>query len=300
MEAAKLLTKITEQKAYGDADAEALAKDQGYLPLLLTQAAFCMGKNLTYKAYYEKWKQSEGRFDSLLKADKYKIYPSTYHATISLSINRLTEPAKQMLYYCSHLSPDSIPYSLLQSLVTQTRESDGLKYDIALRTGSVTEELVQCGLLVPKKDHDNMETNSYNIHRAIQSVGREYWRRKTLKWQRKTDPQQSDEPVQMSEVKTWITSLTLNKNPKRLHSPGDDVDLMREEMLPHSKELQVVAKKIGIQKSTEFADLLVFQGQMHMRFGNFSEGKSQLEKALTILKEGRLFLHVKTCSLINR
>ena len=117
-EARSFIRQFAPHAAPDETALDALIQRLGHLPLALKQAAAYMAHpaNHTDCAKYLSLLESKGLRLFTAKT----AAPIDYHAIVSttwqVSINKITEPAKQLLYLCAYLAPDDIP---LQFFVRQ-------------------------------------------------------------------------------------------------------------------------------------------------------------------------------------
>ncbi|WP_253841831.1 FxSxx-COOH system tetratricopeptide repeat protein [Actinokineospora globicatena] len=110
--AVELLTTVSQD---GDADTAAeLADELDGLPLALTQAAsFTATTGIDLTTYLRLYR---ARSADLLADGQPDDYPHTVATTWLLAIERLTDPAREVLDTIAYLAPDAIPTSLLHPL----------------------------------------------------------------------------------------------------------------------------------------------------------------------------------------
>jgi hypothetical protein len=157
----------------GDSDraaAAGLAQELGGLPLALTQAASYVAQNalnLTeYMAMYRR------RRADLHREGYIPDYPATVATTWQLAFDRLSRPARSLLYLLTWYAPDAIPLDLL--LIPNTDHSElpeqvgeWLRSLLAdeIHRHRATSELITYGLLA----HSGPD-KSVTMHRLVQAV----------------------------------------------------------------------------------------------------------------------------------
>ncbi len=156
--------------ATDNADAKALAKDLGNLPLALEQAAaYIETKHISLETYRARWHEREANVHRWFDA-RIMQYPNSFAVTWDTTFEQLSPTAMGLLRMLCWLAPDSIPRSLLE-----TNEATKILADLVAETKtnhSATEdalaELAGCSLL--KWDQDFA---SFRIHCLVQKVAQD-------------------------------------------------------------------------------------------------------------------------------
>lgn len=147
--------------ATDDADALALAKALGQLPLALEQAgAFIVKHHTSFKAYLERWKQQEAKVLEWHDQRTMK-YPASVATTWQTSFAQLTNDGRGLLNVLCWLAPDPIPLSMIEKLSTIEDEPP-----IDIETGIA--DLAEYSLLKWSSD----QYDSVEIHRLVEEITR--------------------------------------------------------------------------------------------------------------------------------
>jgi hypothetical protein len=143
------------------AAAKVLATELGGLPLALTQAAgFVRASALTLAKYLQLYRD---RHAELLAEGRPTDYPHTVATTWQLAMDRLTEPARDMLNVLTFYAPDAIPVHLIFA------DLDELERHRAIG------DLCAYGLVTPAG------SDTISVHRLVQAVTRDLaWADKAL------------------------------------------------------------------------------------------------------------------------
>ncbi len=143
-------------------EAEELAKLVYYHPLALTQALNYIVQGSTIAEFckeYERYKPIA------LKRGLMGDYNESILTITSFAVEKLSAPAKNLLYFCSFLHSTDIPKSLLQAFVG--------KDDIE-QLSRIMDELQAFSLLSRCQDISWKTTISYELHGLVQEVVREH------------------------------------------------------------------------------------------------------------------------------
>lgn len=145
---------LTDRSGDDDrASAKALAAELGGLPLALIQAAgFVRASALTLARYLGLYRERQAE---LLTQARPADYPHTVATTWRLAVDRLTEPARDMLNVLAFCAPDAVPVHLLFAGVDE--------FDRHRAIG----ELTAYGLVTPA------EPDTISVHRLVQAVTRD-------------------------------------------------------------------------------------------------------------------------------
>ena len=143
--------------------AEALAKELQCFPLALEQAASYLIHNneTTFDAYINAFKENS---KSLLSKGQPLDYENTVAGTWQITLEKLSDSAKQLLLICSFLAPDNIPISLLFCNNGELPEPLNNVATDSFTFGEPLTELLNYSLL--KKTSDGL----FSMHRLLQTV----------------------------------------------------------------------------------------------------------------------------------
>jgi hypothetical protein len=143
-----------------DRQAVTLARELGYLPLALEQAAAYIAEHrLTLAGYLGEWKS---RRDQVLTWFDPRVshYPASVAVTWQTSFDRLAAPTRRLLERLAWLGPEPIPESLLDVPVPDLAEPDS-------DPRGTLVQLETYSLVTRSK-----EAPSFTVHRLVQDVTR--------------------------------------------------------------------------------------------------------------------------------
>ncbi len=156
-------TKARRRSTKEDAEqATALARELGFLPLALEQAAaYIAERRLTFAGYLEEWHSQHETvvawFDS-----RVSHYPASVAVTWQTSFDRLTAPARRLLERLAWLGPERIPESLLDVPVPGLPETE-----VAPDPHDALVNLATYSLVTRAAD-----APTFTVHRLVQDVTR--------------------------------------------------------------------------------------------------------------------------------
>ncbi|MBZ5525851.1 MAG: tetratricopeptide repeat protein [Acidobacteriia bacterium] len=179
-EATEFLLKRTGKDGGGKSvEADALAKELGYLPLALEQAAAYIVKSGTsFKSYLASFKSQ--RLGLLNKQspvlgnpqEKQKRTVATTWAVNFADLEKNSPASAQILHMSAFLAPDMIPLEILEKGGKELGEPLKARLAEAIEKPVILDELLQ-----PLVDYSlvrrNPDTNSYSMHPLVQEVMRE-------------------------------------------------------------------------------------------------------------------------------
>ena len=151
----------------------AVAKELGYLPLALEQAAaYIVEKECSFADYLKGFKTRRAEY--LRFKPKGTDYPDTAATTWLMNfeqVGRESKPARGLLYFCAFLDPDRIPIEIIRDSAAEL----GPELSAALANAKedpvalhdVLEPLTRYSLIRYDRDDDSL-----SIHRLVQDVVR--------------------------------------------------------------------------------------------------------------------------------
>jgi hypothetical protein len=222
---------------------ETLARELGYLPLALEQAAaYILAKGVSFAAYLRSYQK---RRLPLLEKEKPQTgdYPDSVATTWAINFEAVKQSnlaAADLLILSAFLAPDNIPYELLVlgkdhlgELLSQAL-ADAAEDELVLP--ELLEELTRYSLIRLETD------NRYSIHRMVQEVlrdrldepTRQQWQERTLEalnqafpspkfenWQRCERLVEHVQAIEREQVpQTLALALLLNQAGYFLHDQG--------------------------------------------------------------------------------
>jgi len=184
----------------------ALARRLGNFPLALEQAAAYMCRAQKSCQAYLSMLNSDGLKPLLTKLGKPTHYKCAVTETLALSLDKLSDGAKQLLYLCAYMSPDMIPLEFFKCQREQFPPPLCDELIDPYTTDDITAELLNYSLV--KRDGDYL-----NIHRFVQEIVRELltgadtdWLELCLDAMIAATPDEED--YSQREPRDWFAQLT--------------------------------------------------------------------------------------------
>ena len=171
-EAAQLLAEVSVREAPGhepgsDADARALAKELGCLPLALEQAAAYLGElRWSFAHYMEVFRQQR---PLLLAAHRIDIrrYPAPVATTWLISLKQLTPFARAIMRFAAWFAPGEIPRRLFIASLEEFRKPPAAIDDVSqIGVEQALADLAHFSLL-------KLTVETASVHRLLQTVERD-------------------------------------------------------------------------------------------------------------------------------
>ncbi|KAA6339133.1 hypothetical protein EZS27_012907 [termite gut metagenome] len=267
-EAANFLTEYTRLPS--DEYQNELAKDLGYLPLALEQAAAYIRTNgISYQEYLDLFRQ--------YKLEILKEYPDeeddrqTIYLTWNISIEKINkESAKQLLNLCAFLASENIQCSWFSEACEhlpqplQEDVQDKLKYN------KVKVELKKYSLV-------QIIDDQISIHRLVQEVIKDKLGSERANW------------------KSYCVQI-LNKLIYDDFSTAESRNTFNE-LVPHIISISLTEPTAGETK--EVANLYFFLGYGFNELGNYSQSLAWYQKALIIDEKVLGKEHLSTVTTYN-
>jgi tetratricopeptide (TPR) repeat protein len=258
-----------------DKYAESIAKELGYLPLALEQAASYIKKHK--KSYQEYYKLIKMSLLEILRKGDYESETLPVQATFNISIRMIeNEETKQLLNLCSFFAPDNIHCSWFIDANKQLKSySPSLQEKIKNNEEykKILNELAEYSLV-------RIEDNKISIHRLTQEVVK-----KSLK--------DKDD----NEQKKWI-NCCIDILDKQRNSDFSKAELrsLFTEMTPHILSVTVYP---CLERQEEVANLYVFLGYGFVKLANYDEALKYFQKALAVWKKLLGIEHPSTAASYN-
>jgi len=137
-----------------------------YFPLALEQSAAYIDRTQVSCQKYLSLLENQGLESLLKRLGKPTNYHSAVPETITLTLDRLSKGAKQLLFICSYMSPDRIPIAFFERQCGKFPQP--LCEDLAdpYKAIEIVTELINYSIV--KRDGDSF----LNIHRLVQEIVR--------------------------------------------------------------------------------------------------------------------------------
>ncbi len=236
------------------AQATALARELGFLPLALEQAAaYIAERKLTLAGYLKEWHSQHEKvvtwFDS-----RVSHYPASVAVTWQTSFDRLTGPARRLLERLAWLGPEPIPEPLLEVAVPDLPEADATPDPHDALVDLATYSLVTRAADAP----------TFTVHRLVQDVTR-----RSLA----NDPGQGP----LNEALRWVNAAFVG-NPQDVRTwPTLDP------LAPHARAVVSFADAAGITDPT--ATLMNNLALLLKATNRLAEAEPLMRRALAIFLE---------------
>ncbi len=261
------------QGSGGDGEWGELAKELGYLPLAMEQAAaFMLQRKKSATAYLQQFTERRTALWAREKA------PNNYHATVASTWQmgfdhaKKTNGAADLLNLCAFFAPEGIPLAMLQE------QADSLPQPLAT---VLTDEDQREDALVALSAYSllTVADDKLSIHRLVQAVARE-----------QMGAEEAQEWVQVA-VKVFYEAY--NFDPL-------DMDTWAQcgQLLPHVTTVANLAAELNVD-SEQTASLNNSAGLYLQQYGEYAAARPFFERALTI-KETKLGPdHPSTATSLN-
>jgi tetratricopeptide (TPR) repeat protein len=266
-----------------------LAKELGYLPLALEQAAAYIVETpgMTFQTYLKIFKE---RHNQLWATEKPPInYPDTVATTWSLSIDRIKKEntdSADLLNLCAFFAPDDIPTSILKKLI-----GDDLRF----------AEMIK---ILKKYSLIDATAEKISVHRLVQLVTRDHLNKRDRKtWISRGICLLNDVFIFHPDIpETWLESSRIVPHILSVTTFAEEesVDLKLASQLlgntsiylqffaDYTRAQELVERALQIAENIygpdgkEVATLLNNLGLILKALGKFTEAKALLERALQI------------------